>query len=71
LSSAWIAGCTTGGRSTLGASPADTPYFIDFKAPVTVERPYLDRYACSSNYGGTLMCTCSSMHLGRCDCSCR
>jgi hypothetical protein len=62
-----LAACTTF-DTTSHRPPTSSLYLDDDLAPVLVERPYLDRYACR---GGTpLVCTCTSLVLGSCRCSC-
>jgi hypothetical protein len=66
--SAPLAGCTTGGQTSLGLTgPASVPYFIDHT--VTIDREYMDRYACVSHE--VLMCTCDSPRWGQCLCHCQ
>jgi hypothetical protein len=64
--SAALAGCSTGGQSALGMSGASAPYFIG--GDVTIDRDYMDRYACSADR--PLICTCDSLRWGKCRCHC-
>ena len=65
--SAPLAGCSTGGQSTLGLSGTSVPYFVD--RTVSIDREYMDRYACPGD--GVLRCTCESSRWGKCLCHCQ
>jgi hypothetical protein len=71
LSAVLLGGCASVGRPTLGQStlhhsqPQQLYYFRGLK---TVDRDYIDRYACAD--GRLLVCQCTSTHARTCDCSC-
>lgn len=66
LSAALLGGCVSSGQSTLSLTGAQQLYV--FHGLKTVDRDYLNRYACPD--GRPLICTCTSAHSRSCDCSC-
>jgi hypothetical protein len=72
LSAAVLGGCVSGGPSTLtfahSAQPAQRDQTYLFRGLKTVDRDYIDRYACAD--GRILVCACTSLHARTCDCSC-
>ena len=61
-----LVGCATSFQSTSSVTPPQQLYI--FRGLKTVDRDYMDRYACPD--GRPLICTCSSLHSRSCDCSC-
>ncbi|HEX5047579.1 MAG TPA: hypothetical protein VFX89_10690 [Gammaproteobacteria bacterium] len=54
--------------SVMPPVPASSlPYFVEGRA-VTVDRSYIEHYACAA--GTPLVCQCASRTLGSCQCSC-
>ena len=66
LSAALLGGCAISGPYTSSIPQASQLYF--FRGPKTVDKDYIDRYACAD--GRLLVCTCTSLHAHSCDCSC-
>jgi hypothetical protein len=66
LSAALLGGCVSSGQSTLSVMRPQQLYI--FRGLKTVDRDYIDRYACPDRR--PLMCTCTSPHSESCDCSC-
>ena len=67
LSVSLLVGCATVGPSTQRHERPE-PHHFTGRFMMSLDPAYLDRYTCPD--GRPLICVCTSMHVGTCDCSC-
>jgi hypothetical protein len=67
LSVALLVGCATVDPSHT-QYPRSEPHYFTGRFMMSLDPAYLDRYTCPD--GRPLICVCTSMRVGTCDCSC-